>query len=439
MRIALLIVLGAVLACQPPTSVVRVGDLAVQLHLPADQAPLNDLVSLVLRVVDESGQPLAERHFVPGDPIDFEVRPVGGSVEVVLEGYRDRATLVARGATGPVAADGAHEVGLFFGVRQRFAALAPTALPAPVEHAAVALASGGVLFAGGQQASSTLNRVWRYDPVTARFVDVGTLPVARTRIAAARLGDGRVLLVGGFDASGAPVNSIDVYEPDGDQVRPVSSSISAVGGACAVTLTSGRVAVAGGSTAAGDSRELLIFDASLGPPQSHTLPPPGRSRHACAALADGLVAVGGQASASASAAHFDGSDLDGLFDLPCPVVDASAFADGSALAVVCGNERESRSIAISAADGAQLSDRWRLDHARTGCSATPLRDGTLLVVGGRAGGRDLAGAEVASSASDPLVLTDAIDARARHSATRLPGGEVLIVGGDGLPPQIYVP
>ena len=79
-------------------------------------------------------------------------------------------------------------------------------------------------------------RVWRYDPVSAQFVDVGTLAVARSRIAAARLGDGRVLLVGGFDASGAAVDDIDLYDPDGDQVRPVSSSISALGGGCAMTL-----------------------------------------------------------------------------------------------------------------------------------------------------------------------------------------------------------
>jgi hypothetical protein len=438
-RAGAIILLGAMLACQPPTSVVRVGDLTVRLHLPADQAPLDGLVSLVLRVVDENGRQLAERHYGPDDPIDFELRPIGDVVEVVLEGYRDRETLAARGATGPVVADGAHEVGLFLGLRQRFAALEPTALPAPIEHAAVALADGGVLFAGGRQAGHALDRVWRYDPVSAQFVDVGTLAVARSRIAAGRLGDGRVLLVGGLDESGAAVADIDVYEPDGDQVRPVSSSIGAIGGACAVTLSSGRIAVAGGSTSAGDSRTLLIFDASLGPPQSHTLPHPGRSRHACAGLADGLVAVGGQADASTTFAHFAGDDPAGLFGLPSHVVDASAFADGSALAVVCGSEEEARSVAIGADDSAQLSDRWRLAIARTGCSATPLRDGTLLVVGGRSGGLDIAAAEVAGAASDPIALPDVIEARAQHSATRLPGGEVLVVGGDGLPPQIYVP
>jgi len=438
-RATAVIALVFALACQPQPSVVRVGDLTVHLHLPADQAPLEGLVSLVLRVLDENGHPLAEHHYAPDDSIDFEVRPVGGVVEVVLEGFRDRSTLVARGSTGPVAADGRHAAGLFFGQRQSFGALAATALPAPVEHAAVSLAAGGVLFAGGQQGGSTLDRVWRYDPVTAQFADVGTLAVARTRIAAARLGDGRVLLVGGFDASGAPVAAIDVYEPDVDRVRAVSSTINAVGGACAAALSDGRVAVANGITGTGASDDLLIFDGSLGPPEPQSLSGPGRDRHACATLGEALFEIGGGGATSGTAAHFTAAGGSGLFSLPYGVVDATAFVDGSELAVVCGSERTAEAIAISAGGAAQISNRWRLDLARSGCTATPLRDGTLLVVGGRLANVAVAQAELAHADGDAAALSAPIEARSHHSATRLPGGEVLVVGGDGLPPRLYVP
>jgi hypothetical protein len=76
-----------------------------------------------------------------------------------------------------------------------------------------------------------------------------------------------------------------------------------------------------------------------------------------------------------------------------------------------------------------------LDDARAEHTVTRLANDDLLIAGGRSlGGGALASAEVfdASEAGgpDPVVSTDSMDEpRARHTATRLPSGNVVAIGG----------
>jgi hypothetical protein len=83
-----------------------------------------------------------------------------------------------------------------------------------VQHAAVALANGDVLFIGGDGAASGTSE--RYDAKLGVFVRAGTLGDPRLAARAAALPDGRVVVVGGVpprDDKLAPLRTAEVWDP----------------------------------------------------------------------------------------------------------------------------------------------------------------------------------------------------------------------------------
>ena len=85
----------------------------------------------------------------------------------------------------------------------------------------------------------------------------------------------------------------------------------------------------------------------------------------------------------------------------------------------------------SAAHAAEWSVSGNLNEARSGHTATLLRDGKVLVVGGSGLDGALASAELYDPASGTWAATGSMTwARAGHSATLLRDGRVLVVGGN---------
>jgi len=83
-----------------------------------------------------------------------------------------------------------------------------------VQHAAVRLANGDVLFIGGDGAASGTSE--RYVADLGKFVISGTLVEPRGSAQAAALPDGRVVLVGGMpprDDEFAPLRSAEMWDP----------------------------------------------------------------------------------------------------------------------------------------------------------------------------------------------------------------------------------
>src|SRR6185503_9093154 len=82
------------------------------------------------------------------------------------------------------------------------------------QFAAVQLANGQVLIAGGDQhGGTTLSSVELYDPSTQLFTVAGEMATPRGGVAAARLADDSVVLVGGWGASAASWGSADLIRP----------------------------------------------------------------------------------------------------------------------------------------------------------------------------------------------------------------------------------
>ncbi|HEV8228394.1 MAG TPA: hypothetical protein VGQ86_00425, partial [Candidatus Limnocylindria bacterium] len=87
-----------------------------------------------------------------------------------------------------------------------------------VQHAAVQLSSGDILFIGGDGAASGTSE--RYDFKLGIFVRSGTLGDPRQAARAAALPDGRVVVVGGLpprDDEFAPLRSAEIWDPRTEQ------------------------------------------------------------------------------------------------------------------------------------------------------------------------------------------------------------------------------
>ena len=134
-----------------------------------------------------------------------------------------------------------------------------------LHHTASLLADGSVLVAGGESERDP-NRVpellptrsaERFDPATGRWRPAGLLAIPRTGHTATRLGDGRVLLVGGVDESDAPRRSAELFEPGADLWSVAPSMTVERARHVAVLLPDGRMLAAAGRSSAPASAELF--------------------------------------------------------------------------------------------------------------------------------------------------------------------------------------
>lgn len=182
----------------------------------------------------------------------------------------------------------------------------PTMNRARVFHSVVLLDDGRVLIAGGDISNTTSESIEVYDPATNEFMLIENLEIQPR--AAAKLRDGRVLMVGDF-----VVPAAFVFEPDTNSFAPVGdmNNMHAVF-PTATALPDGRVLVAGGcSRDAFATNKTDIFDPdtdtfSEGPDMTEN-----RDRHVAMLMPDGLVLIiGGMDNGEfyASGEFFDHTD-----------------------------------------------------------------------------------------------------------------------------------
>ncbi len=271
-------------------------------------------------------------------------------------------------------------------------------------YASAPLPSGEVLVAGGCTQTgciATSASAEVYDVTAETFTPVGALSSPRAFAATAPLPGGDVLVVGGCDPSGCSATA-EVFELATRRFRPAASLGMPRGRATAVALADGRVLVAGGCSTLSCASALdttEIYD----PTGDRWLAGPGlslaRAGHTATRTLEGDVVI-----------------LGGCPDTTC----ASTWQSGDR---------------FSPADGA-MHAMPEMHVARYGHTATLLADGTVLVVGGCAGG----GCTDTSEVFDPLreAWSDAATIpaqhgftgqRAHHAAALLDDGRMVVVGG----------
>jgi hypothetical protein len=158
------------------------------------------------------------------------------------------------------------------------------------DHSATLLSDGRVLVIGGENASGFVTAAELFDPASGNFSVLGNLGTPRADHTATRLSDGRVLIVGGRSDLG-PLSSTEIFDPTTGAFTAGADLIGARSGHTATTLADGRIVLAGGDGAG----SLELYD-----PVSNAFVLAGatmltpRAMHSAALLPDGrILFVGG--------------------------------------------------------------------------------------------------------------------------------------------------
>ncbi|MDH4333952.1 MAG: hypothetical protein OEW24_01625 [Chloroflexota bacterium] len=249
---------------------------------------------------------------------------------------------------------------------------------------AVLLQDGRVLVVGGQdQPSAEL-----YDPATGGWTAAGVMAAPRGAAAGAvSLLDGRVLVLRGNQLASA-----DLYDPlSGTWTKAANMRTARYYGAVAVSLRDGRVLVAGGSNQSGQTAFAEAFDASSGKWSSAGELTEARAWPAAAiVLRDGRVLVaGGFLLSSAELFDPDTGEWTPTGSMAQPRSEASAvlLPDGRVLVAGGAEDGPGGSGTATAEIYDPATGRWTpagsMGALRTGAAAVLLRDGRVLVIGGR--------------------------------------------------------
>ncbi len=320
-------------------------------------------------------------------------------------------------------------------------------------NTAVLLLDGRVFVLGGGFGSPSAAEVW--DPATDRFSPAAWLTWGRTFATATSLPDGRVLVVGGQpDAIGSayprswdPLRVAETWDPATHRFQPAGILTQSRAGHSAILLPDGRVLIAGGEFA-----EYSGTSAELWDPKTETfdqvawLDPP-RWKPTETLLSDGRVLVVGGGDPYDYGPDPDAAEVwdpkTGAFAPAGSLIETrlhpttTLLPDGRVLVVGgSGEDGPLASAEVWEPSTGEFSPTGSLDGARSLHTATLLPDGRVLVVGGwrdeMGSYVELASAEIwdpATGAFGPAGLL--VEARDNHTATLLPDGRVLAVGGEG--------
>ncbi len=312
-------------------------------------------------------------------------------------------------------------------------------------QSATVLQDGRVLLVTGAGASL-------YDPVANSITPTGVPGAMRVAHSATLLQDGRVLLAGGAEEGGS-LTSAELFDPVTGTFTPTGSLVEGRSLHSATLLGDGRVLLAGGGVInAGDEESpppltsAEVFDPATG---TFTAADPmggPRAMHSATLLHDGTVLLIGGSGGDmvlTSMERFDPATGSfsgaGALATGRALHTATLIDDGSVLVVggmsQSGAEAETEMLdSIERYDPASgtVTQLGTLGTPRGGHTATLLPDGHVLVIGGMdAEGAGIASAELVDPATGAVTPTgDMAKGRGLHSASLLPGGDVLVVGGE---------
>jgi Invasin, domain 3/Galactose oxidase, central domain len=403
-------------------------------------------------VANAEGQGLIDQPVVVTDDHGLPVGPVTGDN---LGDYT--ATIGPTSAAGVVhvtASDGA------------VAGAAPLTVAAPTlawhsagamgtartHHTATLLPDGDVLVVGGDRApvdnvtgtqngSLALASAELYHPASNTWSSAGSLTTARANQTATLLNNGKVLVAGGYGVSGA-LASTELYDPATNTWAPGPRMVQGRWGQTATLLADGRVFVYGGAntnSATGDIGTTEIYDPVA---DTWTAAAPFESVifQSATLMTNGEVYIAGGNELSPGPWLYDPVSNQWFVVLSPALLPTSVVAaqldSGQVLIEGRGQALLGTPTRGFAAGLTQVAAP--LDSSSDG-TLTRLPTGQLLAITGRApptAGPPAETVQTSTERYDPVANTWVPDAplhtaRADMTATLLPDGTMLVVGGDG--------
>lgn len=203
-------------------------------------------------------------------------------------------------------------------------------------HTLTELPDGLVMAAGGLQRQDgewiRSRRVELFDPVTLRWTPVAPLRQGRSEHAAVLLADGRVMVAGGTKG-GTPLSSVEIYDPESGRWSAAADMPGARQRLTLAALPDGRVIAVGGREDYRLTRTSAIWDPETGEWSRGPNTALERSLHAAVSLPSGdLLLIGGERAASGTAERYDARwdrfVFAGTLATPRVVASAVALPDG---------------------------------------------------------------------------------------------------------------
>lgn len=278
------------------------------------------------------------------------------------------------------------------------------------DHTATQLNSGEILIVGGatkvEQNSNTNPPVTAvselFEPATMSFKLAGSLTTARYLHSAVLLPDGNVLIVGGLDQNGTPVQNAELYDP-------TSSAFSAAGRMSSKRIDSSATLISG----PGEPAQVLVYGGTV------------------------FAGTGAQDSteiwSEASKSFVEGPHLvSPQLDFPTPV----ESSPGDFEVVGGGDDSGPSTASTQVLEVPSTFQRGpSLTHPRDGNALTALADGAGVLTTGGANNytAELKQGDIwtllSGQASCPGAPGCMVEDRRRHTATLLPDGTIFIAGG----------
>ena len=257
------------------------------------------------------------------------------------------------------------------------------------------LPDGRVLIAGGQGGVKILASATIYDPASGKLSPTGEMTSGRVHGTATLLADGKVLVAGGYDSKDF-LSSAELYDAKTGRFSNTGQMTVTRAYQTATLLPNGHVLLVGGDGFSYDRLSSAeLFDPSTGRFTATGIMKVTQEVDTATLLANGSVLVTGS--------WFDQTGQ------PTYRPSAEIYDPRT------GEFRVAGSMSV----------------ARTDATATLLLNGKVLV----AGGDDLSGfpigsAELYDAATNTFSSLQMTNPRAMFTATRLPDGRVLLAGGD---------
>ncbi len=460
-RLPLAMVVGVLAGCG--TSGV---DLAPLIDLPAagsDADPMLTIDSVELSVAHAGATtPILSASFVRGEALVLPGVPPGDDLVVHLVGRAGELD-VAYGRTCAFALtldEPPPAPHLWFTRIVRWADATPPTRRARRGGGSWSTADDAVAVALGEADGAPITTVEVFAPGAAAWRGAAEVAPRRGGVLAP-LGDGRAVIVGGRDPSGTPMRAVEVVDPLAAidlRVEVIDDLRLGLDGTAAAQLGLGDVIVIGGRDDAGPSGALWRIRAGDGavvapPRQLAATLAIARSGHTLTRLSDELgapvVVIGGLDGSGAPVAAAElYRPLREAFTpgfAPAMVVPrsrhlAARMPDGSVL-VVGGVDAAGVPVAtlelFSIDGGFVAAGELPVGAGLLDAALTPLPNGRVLLSGGRttAGGPKLDSVYVLQldqldGSVDVIATADLAEARAEHTAALLCDGTVLTIGGE---------